>query len=44
MHLWGPPGGKLLGYIITKRNIEANPDKISTITKIGQVRSVKDVQ
>jgi hypothetical protein len=42
VHLQGPPG-KLLGYIITKRGIEANPDKISAIAKIGQVRGVKDI-
>jgi hypothetical protein len=41
---FGVHRGKLLGYIITKRGIEANPDKISTITKISQVRNVKDVQ
>jgi hypothetical protein len=27
--------GKLLGYIITKRGIEANPEKISAIAEIG---------
>jgi hypothetical protein len=43
MHLWGPQG-KLLGYIITECGIEVNPDEISTITEIGQVRNVKDVQ
>jgi hypothetical protein len=43
MHLWGPRG-KLLGYIITKRDMEANPDKISAITEIGHVKNVKDVQ
>jgi hypothetical protein len=32
---FGVPWGKLMGYIITKRGIEANPDKISTIAKIG---------
>jgi hypothetical protein len=41
---FGVHGGKLLGYIITKRGIEANPDKILTIAKISQVRNVKDVQ
>jgi hypothetical protein len=41
---FGIPQGKLLGYIITKRGIEANPDKISAIAEIGQVKSVKDVQ
>jgi hypothetical protein len=33
-----------LGYIITKHDIEANPDKISAITELGQLRNVKDVQ
>jgi hypothetical protein len=41
---FGVPQGELLGYIITKCGIKANPDKISAITKIGQVRNVKDVQ
>jgi hypothetical protein len=40
----GVPQGKLLGYIITECGIEANPNKISTITEIGQVRNVKCVQ
>jgi hypothetical protein len=43
MHLWGPRG-KRLGYIITKRGIEANPNKISAIAELGQVRNVKDVK
>jgi hypothetical protein len=34
---------KLLGYIITQRGIKANPLKILSITKIGQVRNVKDL-
>jgi hypothetical protein len=41
---FGVPRGKLLGYITTKRGIEVNPDKISAITKISQVRNVKEVQ
>jgi hypothetical protein len=40
---FGVPRGKLPGYIITRLGIEANPDKISSITKIGQVRNVKDI-
>jgi hypothetical protein len=43
-YTFGVPRGKLLGYIIIKRDIDANPNKISAIAKIGQVRSVKDVQ
>jgi hypothetical protein len=38
------PRGKLMGYIITECGINANPDKISAITKIGQVRSIKGIQ
>jgi hypothetical protein len=32
---FGVPQGKLLEYIITKHDIEANLDKISAITEIG---------
>jgi hypothetical protein len=32
---FGIPRGKLLGYFITKRGIEANTDKISSIAEIG---------
>jgi hypothetical protein len=41
---FGVPRGNLLGYIITEHSIKANPDKISAITEIGQVRNVKHVQ
>jgi hypothetical protein len=34
----------LLRYIITKRGIEVNPDKILAIAEIDQVGNVKDVQ
>jgi hypothetical protein len=43
VHLWGPLG-KLLGYIITECNFEANPNKISAIIEICQVSKVKDIQ
>jgi hypothetical protein len=33
-----------LGYIISARAIEANPEKISTITNMKQPTCVKDVQ
>jgi hypothetical protein len=41
---FGIPWGKLLGYLITKHDNKVNPDKISAIVEIGQVRNVKDVQ
>jgi hypothetical protein len=37
----GVPRGKLLVYIITGHDIEANPDKILAIAEMGQVRNVR---
>jgi hypothetical protein len=34
----------LLGYIITEGGIKANPNMISSIIEIGQVKNIKDVQ
>jgi hypothetical protein len=42
--IFGVPSGKLLGFIISHRDIEANPEKISTITKKKVPTCVKDVQ
>jgi hypothetical protein len=41
---FGVPLGKLLEYIMTERGIKANPDKISAIAEMGQVRNVKGIQ
>jgi hypothetical protein len=38
------PSGKLLGFIISHRRIEANPEKIATITKMKAPACIKDVQ
>jgi hypothetical protein len=38
------PSGKLLGFIISHRGIEANPEKISAITEMKAPTCVKDVQ
>jgi hypothetical protein len=35
--------GKLLGFIISHCGIEANPEKISTITKMKAPTCIKDV-
>jgi hypothetical protein len=37
------PLGKLLGFIISHRGIEANPEKISTITNMKAPTGIKDV-
>jgi dsDNA-binding SOS-regulon protein len=42
--VFGVPSGKLLGFIINHRDIEANPEKISTITSMKAPTCIKDVQ
>jgi hypothetical protein len=41
--VFGIPLGKRLGFIISHRSIEANPEKISTITKMKALTCIKDV-
>ena len=36
--------GKLLGYIVSERGIEANPKKSTDISNMGPIRNVKGVQ
>jgi len=40
----GVPRGMLLGYIVSQRSIEANPEKDSAIARMGPIRDVKGVQ
>src|SRR6266496_4393234 len=42
--VFGVPSGKLLGFFVSHRGIEANPDKIKAIKKIQAPRTVKDVR
>jgi hypothetical protein len=42
--IFGVPLGKLLGFIISNRGIEANSVKISAITDMGAPATIKDVQ
>jgi hypothetical protein len=42
--VFGVPSGKLLGFIISHRGIEANPEKISAITSMKAPTCMKDVQ
>ena len=39
----GVPSGKLLGFFVSQRGIEANPDKIKAIEQIEAPKRVKDV-
>jgi len=34
----------VLGYIVSQRGIEANPEKVSAIARMGPIRDVKGVQ
>jgi hypothetical protein len=42
--VFGVPRGMPLGFIVSERGIEANSEKISTITKMGPIRDLKGVQ
>jgi hypothetical protein len=42
--VFGVPRGMLLGFIVPKRGIKANPEKITAITKMGPIRDLKGVQ
>ena len=42
--VFGVPSGKLLGFIISHRGIEANTEKISTIINMEAPSGIKDVQ
>jgi hypothetical protein len=42
--VFGVPSGKLLGFIVSNRGIEANPKKITAITDMGAPATIKDVQ
>jgi hypothetical protein len=38
------PSGKLLGYMVSCRGIDPNPEKVSAITKMNPPESLQDVQ
>jgi ribonuclease HI len=42
--VFGVPRGMLLGFIVSERGIEANPEKIVAITNMGPVKDLKGVQ
>ena len=41
--IFGVPSGILLGYIVSARGIEPNPDKVSTITNMKRPTCIKDI-
>ena len=42
--IFGVPRGILLGFIISECGIEANPEKISAIARMGLIQNIKGVQ
>src|SRR5207237_6508887 len=42
--VFGVPAGKLLGFLVSNRGIEANPDKIRAIEQMRPPTRLKDVQ
>ncbi|KAL0405359.1 UNVERIFIED_CONTAM: Retrovirus-related Pol polyprotein from transposon gypsy [Sesamum latifolium] len=41
---FGVRGGKFLGYIVSERGIEANPEKIEAISRLQSPKTLKEVQ
>jgi hypothetical protein len=42
--VFGVPRGMLLGFIVSERGIEANPEKIAAVTNMGPMKDLKGVQ
>src|SRR6266540_1574457 len=42
--VFGMPSGKLLGFIVSYRNIEANPEKFKDIFRMNSPTKLKDIQ
>jgi hypothetical protein len=42
--VFGVPQGMLLGYIVSQRGIEANPEKVAALERMGPIRDLKGVQ
>jgi hypothetical protein len=42
--VFGVPRGMLLGFVVSERGIEANPEKISAIMNMGPIKNLKGVQ
>src|SRR5579859_1403505 len=39
--IFGVPRGKLHGFVVSERGIEANPEKISVIMSMGPIKNIK---
>jgi hypothetical protein len=41
--VFGVPRGMLLGYVVSQRGIEANPEKVAALERMGPIRDLKGV-
>jgi hypothetical protein len=39
--VFGVPRGMLLGYIVSQRGIEANPQKVAALERMGPIRDIR---
>jgi hypothetical protein len=42
--IFGVPRGMLLGFVVSERDIDANPEKISAIMDMRPIKNLKGVQ
>jgi hypothetical protein len=42
--VFGVSRGMLLGYIVSQRGIEANPENVAALERMGPIRDLKGVQ
>jgi hypothetical protein len=42
--VFGVPRGMILGYIVSQRGIEANPEKVAALERMGPIQDLKGVQ
>jgi hypothetical protein len=42
--VFGVPRGMLLGYIVSQRGIEPNPEEVTALERMGLIRDLKGVQ
>ena len=42
--MFGVPGGKLLGFLVSEQSIDANPEKVGAILRMKRPVRVRDVQ
>ena len=42
--VFGVASGKFLGFMVSQRGVEANPDKVRAIMKMAPPKNIKEVQ